>query len=101
MHLFYILLTNAGFAQLGAALSGAWIPITLLIIAAVGSAIFLFIKKGQVQVNELEFVAVFDRQQDSFSHFLPSGEHWINPWRKEVRGAIATGGYTAKGSSKE
>ena len=74
---------------------------TLAIGCILAVAGFLFwLRQGQISVNELEVAIVFDRQRNRFVRFLPSGAHWINPFREEISALLSTAGQSVKGVSK-
>lgn len=98
--LYVIIIAGIAASLLIGFFSGFWmltfIGLTLLA-AGIGA---YWIKHGRIEVDELIVETVFERNQNRFVRFLPSGVHWINPYREEVRDSISLSSQSTKGSSK-
>lgn len=92
----------ASFLLIVALMAGSPLYLYTLIIAGIlaVTGLLVWLRQGQISVNELEVAIVFDRQRNRFSRFLPSGTHWINPFREEITARLSTAGQSVKGISK-
>ncbi|MEM7801393.1 MAG: SPFH domain-containing protein [Chloroflexota bacterium] len=98
--LFTLFIAGLTFVLMVSLFFQVWLFALLLAAIAVLAISLFWLQVGQLSVNELEVAVVFNRQQNRFARFLPSGIHWVHPFKEEVRGLISTAGQSVKGSSK-
>jgi hypothetical protein len=72
----------------------------ILFLSLLGTAIWWLYQRAVVHLNEMEFGVIFTRD-DNFSHFLDSGQHYINPFTQRLDAKISKGSQSAHGRTEK
>ncbi|MBK8900619.1 MAG: SPFH domain-containing protein [Anaerolineaceae bacterium] len=60
-------------------------------------SVWTYSRHGFLHIPEMEVGVVFNKQQQAFARFVPSGRHHINPFIEELTHTIPTGSGSANG----